>query len=149
MWNVPICQGPEASSKVGDRKGWDNEQQGPREECLGKSKLGNSPCDFLEMWDLMTGHQRAQESTWCLLAGPFPLGGRGMGNLLSPLKWDPLLRTEIKSPAECLAEQDVVSSGKANGHTSSQNRLALCKRRSQFCWVRVVDKAHADPRVRC
>lgn len=56
-----------------------------------------------------------------------------MGNPLPPLKWDPLLRAEIKSPAEGLAEQDVVSGGKANGHTSSQNRLALCKRRSQLC----------------
>lgn len=132
VWNVPICQGPEASSKVGDRKGWDNEQQGPRKECLGKSKWGNRPCDFLERWDLMTGHQGAQRKHM-VPPGPFPLGGRGMGNLLSPLKWDSLLRTEIQSPAECLAEQDVVSSGKANGHTSSQNRLALCKRRPQLC----------------
>lgn len=75
VWNVPICQGPEASSKVGDRKGWDNEQQGPREECLGKSKWGNRPCDFLERWDLMTGHRGAQRKHM-VPPGPFPLGGR-------------------------------------------------------------------------
>lgn len=120
----PSAKAQRPAPKVGDRKGQDHEQ-GPREECLGKSKWGNRPCDFLEMWDLMTGYM--------VPPGPFPLRGIGMGNPLSPLKWDPLLRAEIKSPAEGLAEQDVVSRGKANGHTSSQNRLALCKRRSQLC----------------
>lgn len=60
------------------------------------------------------------------------IGARGMGNLLSPLKWDLLSRTESKSFAESLAVQDVVSGGKMDGHTSSQNRFALCKRGPNF-----------------
>lgn len=45
-----------------------------------------------------------------------------MGTLLSPLRWDPLPITEVKSFAEFLAEQDVVSSSEMNEQVSSLHR---------------------------
>lgn len=42
-----------------------------------------------------------------------------MGTLLSPLRWDPLPITEVKSFAEFLAERDVVSSSETDEQVSS------------------------------